>query len=392
MSELFEKLTRKEVQDFINKNLKTDVSKLILKGSPFPELSVKLLATQIEGKNRSEKKLPTWFKTNGMIYPPKLNLEQSSSEITAQYKASLITDGRLIDLTGGFGIDDYYFAQKAKAVVHCEINEELSAIVKHNFEILDIKNVSTFIGDSTQLLKNSESFDTLYIDPSRRANSARVFLLKDCEPDVLANQEKYLQKAKQVIIKAAPMLDIQSAIKDLKNVAEVHVVSVKNECKELLFVLTPKPTAEPVINCVLLNSGESKIISFNYAEERNAEIKVGKLLNYLYEPDASLLKAGMFKLLTEKYPVNKVHQHSHLYTSNELVDFPGKRFKIIKTILFNDFTKALVPKQINLVCRNFNLKPDELKQKFKLKDGGTDFLFFSTNHKEQKIVIHAQKV
>jgi precorrin-6B methylase 2 len=392
MSDLSEKLTRKEVQDFINKNLKTDVSKLILKGSPFPELSVKTIATQIEGKNKSEKKLPTWFKTNGIIYPAKLNLEQSSSEITAQYKASLINNGSLVDLTGGFGIDDYYFAQKATTVTHCEINEELSAIVKHNFEMLGVKNVTTLTGNSNQLLKKSNGFDTIYIDPSRRANSGRVFLLKDCEPDVLANQEKYLQKAKRVIIKAAPMLDIQSAIKDLKNVAEVHVVSVKNECKELLFILEQKPVAEPVINCVLLNGAETKVISFNITAEKTAETKPGKLLNYLYEPDASILKAGMFKLLTEKYPVTKVHQHSHLYTSNELIDFPGKRFKIIKTILFNDFTKAQVPKQINVVCRNFNLKPDELKKNFKLKDGGSDFLFFSTNYKEQKIVIQAQKV
>jgi len=392
MSDLFEKLSSKAVQDFINKNLKTDVSKLILKGSPFPDLSVKIIATQVESKNRSEKKLPTWFKTNGIIYPAKLNLEQSSSEITAKYKASLVNNGSLIDLTGGFGVDDYYFAQKATSIIYCEINEELSAIVKHNFDILGIKNVTASAGDSHQLLKKSQGFDVIYIDPSRRANSGRVFLLKDCEPDVLENRITYLHKAKRVIIKAAPMLDIQSAIKDLKQVAEVHVVSVKNECKELLFILEQKAVAEPMIHCAVLNGTETKVISFSYSEEKNTKSNAGKVLNYLYEPDASLLKAGMFKLLTEKYPVSKVHQHSHLYTSNELIDFPGKRFKIVKTILFNDFTKAQVPKQINVVCRNFDLKPDELKKRLKLNDGGSDFLFFTTNYKEQKIVIHAQKV
>ncbi len=393
MRELFKKLISKEVQDFITNNLKTDLSKLILKGSPFADLDIKKIAIQIESKNKAIKKLSTWYKTNGIIYPPKLNLEQASSEVTANYKASLINNGSLIDLTGGFGSDAYYFAQNASSVTHCETDEELSEIVKHNFEVLGIKNVTTVVGDSTEFLKNcKENFETIYVDPSRRANAGRVFMLKDCEPDVVANQKLYLKKAKRVIIKAAPMLDIQAALKDLKNVVEIHVVSLKNECKELLFVLEQDATDEPTINCVLLGSQDSKIISFNFAEEKKAESKAGKLKNYLYEPDACILKAGMFKLLTERYPVSKVHQHSHLYTSNELIDFPGKRFKIVKSILFNDFTKAQVPKQINLVCRNFNLKPDELKKQFKLKDGGNDFLFFSTNYKEQKIVIHATKL
>lgn len=392
MSEDFKKLTSKEVQDFINNNLKTDVSKLILKGSPFVDVDIKTIATQIEGKNKCEKKLPSWFKANGIIYPPKLNLEQSSSEIAARYKASLVNGGSLIDLTGGFGADAYYFAETASSVTHCEINEQLSAIVKHNFEVLGVKNIAVKVGDSSKLLKSPEKFDTIYLDPSRRASAGRVFLLKDCEPDVVDDQNQYLQKAKRVLIKVSPMLDIQSGLNYLKNVSAVHVVSVKNECKELIFVLEQQAVKEPLINCVLLNREEIKVISFNFDEEKNAEPQSGKLLNYLYEPDVALLKAGMFKLLTERYPVVKIHQHSHLYTSNELVDFPGKRFKIIKTILFNDFTKAQVPKQINVVCRNFSLKPDELKKQFKFKDGGNDFLFFSTNYKDQKVVIHAQKV
>lgn len=392
MRELFKNITSKEVQDFINKNLKTDLSKLILKGSPFPDLDVKTLATQIDSKNKAVKKLPTWYKTIGIIYPPKLNLEQASSEVTANYKASIINAGPLLDLTGGFGSDAYYFAQNTNWVTHCEINEELSEIVKHNFEVLGIKNVTTISGDSADILNKKEEFGTIYIDPSRRAETGRVFLLKDCEPDVVAHQEQYLQKAKRVIIKAAPMLDIQSALKDLKKVVEVHVVSLKNECKELLFVLEKDAVAEPTVNCVILGSQDTKIISFNFSEERNVETQPTKILNYLYEPDASILKAGMFKLLTERYPVAKIHQHSHLYTSNELIDFPGKRFKVIKTVLFNDFTKAQIPRQVNLVCRNFDLKPDELKKKFKLKDGGNEFLFFTTNYKDQKTVIHAQKV
>lgn len=392
MSEVFRYLTSKEVQDFINKNLKADLSKLIMKGSPFAGLDIKEIATQIEGKNKAKKKLPSWYKTNGVVYPPKINLEQSSSEVTANYKATLINKGILIDLTGGFGVDDYYFAQEAETVVHCEMNERLALIAEHNFDVLGIKNVEYFTGDSAELLATPSKVDTIYIDPSRRANSGRVFLLKDCEPDVVANQAKYLKKAKTVIIKAAPMLDIHAALKELKNVAEVHVVSLKNECKELLFMIEENQQDEVIIKCVLLTADQSKIISFSLEEEKNAEATFGPVSTYLYEPDAALLKAGMFKLLTQQYPLDKLHQHSHLYTSNELVSFPGKVFKIVKTILFNDFTPAQAPKQVNVVCRNFNLKPEELKKKFKLKDGGNDFLFFSTNYKDQKIVIHAKRV
>ncbi|MFC5284767.1 THUMP-like domain-containing protein [Pedobacter alpinus] len=385
------KFSDEKVQDFIQKNLKTDLHKLILKGSPFEGITIQEIATQIEGKNKTEKKLPTWYKTKSIIFPPKLNLEQSSSEITAAYKAQLINNGPLLDLTGGFGVDDYYFAHKASAVTYCELNLELSEIVKHNFEKLGIKNISFNVGDSKAVLYQKTKYDTIYVDPSRRAETGRVFLLKDCEPNVVEDQNIYLKNATKVIIKAAPMLDVQAALKDLKNVSEVHVVSVKNECKELLFILEDNKTEEPTIFCVLLNKDHQQIIPFKFSEEKTANPTAKPLLNYLYEPDVAILKAGLFKLLTTKYEVSKIHQHSHLYTSDELVDFPGKSFKVINKFLFDNFNGKQVPKQVNVVCRNFILKPDELKKKFKLKDGGNNFLFFTTNYKEQKIVILAEK-
>lgn len=386
------KFSEQKVQDFIQQNLKTDLHKLILKGSPFNDISIQEIATQIEGKNKTEKKLPTWYQTQGIIFPPKLNLEQSSSEITAKYKTELINAGSVLDLTGGFGVDDYYFAKKASVVTHCEINADLSQIVKHNFEKLGAKNINYHVGDSKPALFQNNKYDTIYVDPSRRANTGRVFLLKDCEPNVVEDQDLYLKKANKVIIKAAPMLDIYAALKDLKNVSEVHVVSVKNECKELLFVLENKKTDEATMFCALLNNDKQEVITFKYNEEKDISLASKPLLNFLYEPDAALLKAGLFKSLTIKYNVNKIHQHSHLYTSQELVNFPGKAFKIVNKFMFNDFKASMVPKQINVVCRNFNFKPEELKKNFKLKDGGNSYLFFTTNYKEQKIVVLAERV
>lgn len=388
-----EQILSPEVQDFIHQNLKTDVQKLILKGSPFPNIPIQELAKQIEGKNKSAKKLPTWYQTKDVLFPPKLNLEQASSELTAQYKTSLINEGTLIDLTGGFGIDDFDFAEKANRVFHCEINPELSAIVKHNAQVFKKGNIEFIIGDSQKFLEKTDKVATIFVDPSRRKDSGRVFLLKDCEPDVVKYQDEYLQKAEKVIIKAAPMLDISAALKELKHVNEVHILSVNNECKELLFVLQKNENPSPKFICALLNEQETRTIDFNEKEEKDLEVQAQKLQNYLYEPDAAILKAGFFKSLCSKFNVGKIHQHSHLYTSENLnPDFPGKIFSVIETFDFNQFSKSNYPQKANVVSRNFHLKPDEIKKKFKIKDGGDDFLFFTTNSKNQKVVILAERL
>lgn len=393
MSDFIQKISLTDVQDFINKNLNVNLQKLILKGSPFTDVSIQEIAIQIEGKKKVEKKLPTWFKTNHILFPPKLNLEQSSSELTANYKSNLIADGDLIDLTGGFGVDDFAFAKKAKKVHHCELNEELSKIVAHNFKQLGVTNVEFKIGDSQKTLNQFKKVTTIYVDPSRRADSGRVFLLKDCEPNVVTNQDLYLAKADKVIIKAAPMLDISAALQELKQVSQVHIISVNNECKELLFVLEKKQKAEPEIFCALLNNQKERVFAFKFSEEKALQIKNKTIKNYLYEPDAAILKAGFFKSLTQQFAVDKIHQHTHLYTSEELVEnFAGKTFKIINTKLFQNFKASKALAKANVVTRNFHLKPEEIKKQFKIKDGGELYLFFCTNDKEQKVVLEVQRV
>ncbi|MBT4869496.1 MAG: class I SAM-dependent methyltransferase, partial [Polaribacter sp.] len=228
-----------KVQQFIAEHLKSDITKLILTGSPFEEVSVQELANQIISKLKSEYKIPSWFTNKDIYYPPKINIEQTSSEITANYKSKLIEGGTIIDLTGGFGVDCFYFSKQFKKVIHCEINEVLSTLVKHNYEQLKIKNIQTFSGDGIEYLKKSkEKFDAIYIDPSRRNETkGKVFLLQDCIPNVPKNMDFLFTKTSQILIKNSPILDITSAINELKFVKEIHVVATNNEVKELLFLL-----------------------------------------------------------------------------------------------------------------------------------------------------------
>lgn len=386
-------LLRDEVQDYIIKNIDTDINKLILKGSPFATIDVKELATQIQTKKASQKKLPTWFKHKGIIFPNKLNLEQASSELTAQYKCSLIKPKTsLIDLTGGFGVDGYYFSKIAVQVIHYEKDELLSLIAAHNAKILKVDNIKFYSGDSKTYLSKVSTVDTIYVDPSRRDSSGRVFLLEDCEPNIVADLDLYLKKANYIIIKAAPMLDIDAAVKALKHVAEIHIVSINNECKELIFVIN-KHAKDIKLTCALLKGDKTTVYTFAYAAEKLMEVKFSPVLKYLYEPDAAFLKAGLFKSLTEKFSIKKLHQHSHLYTTEEIIEnFPGRTLKVKSITNFNDFPQINKIKTANVITRNFHLKPEEIRKKFKIKDGGENYLYFSTDHKNNRIVMSCERL
>jgi 16S rRNA G966 N2-methylase RsmD len=232
-------ILRPDVQKFINDNLQFDSIKLILKGSPFDALSIQEIANQIIAKQKSEKKLPTWFSTKNIYYPEKISIEQTSSEITAKYKSELVSGNSIIDITGGFGIDCFYFSKKFKKVIHCEINDDLSTIVKYNYQQFGIHNIDTFSGDGIKYLKNTAAFfDCMYIDPSRRNDvKGKVFLLQDCLPNVPENIDFLFTKTTQILLKNSPILDITNAINELKFVKEVHVIAIKNEVKEVLFLL-----------------------------------------------------------------------------------------------------------------------------------------------------------
>lgn len=386
------KILAKAVQDYINANLNADVNQIALAKSPFEGVSSAELATQITAKKKSEKKLPTWFHTENIYYPPILSIEQTSSEITAKYKSKLAKGNTLIDVTGGFGIDSYYFSQKVKNVIHCEINEELSAIAQHNALALYATNIEFKAEDGIADIKTSETiFDTIYVDPARRAEKGKVFMLKDCTPDVAGNLDLLLEKSSRIIIKTAPLLDISAGLSELKQVSEIHILSVKNECKELLWVIDKGYENDTKIKAVTLNNGIEKDFSF-YRSSSNASVHFTNHLNigeYLYEPDAALLKSGAFNLIGTTYGLLKLHPQTQLFSDDGVkTDFPGRIFKI-ESILNTGELKKEVNLKGNVIVRNYPAKPEDLVKKYKIKADQNQFLIFTKIINGENVILKA---
>jgi hypothetical protein len=384
-----------EIQDFINSNLKSDLSSLLLKGVSFPNVETIDIIEQIEAKRRCEKKLPSWFQTEQIIYPNKLNIEQTSSEVTAKYKSEIIEGNTLIDLTGGFGVDSFYFSKQFKKVTHCEINKELSNIVSHNFKQLGVNNITTTQSDGIKYLKTiDKKQDWIYIDPSRRHDSkGKVFFLKDCLPNVPEHLNLLFKHSKNVLIKTSPLLDISIGINELQHVKSIHIVAVKNEVKELLWKLEKNFNGDIRITTVNLINEDESIFKTSINTEKLSESKFHLPISYLYEPNAAILKAGAFNSISEKLDIYKLHKHSHLYTNDNLIDFPGRCFKIENVMTYNKKTiKKLGIKQANITTRNFPETVQDIRKKFKIKDGGNSYLFFTRDMNENKILIKTFKI
>lgn len=383
-----------EIQDFINSNLKTDLTKLILKGSPFKDVTIQEIAEQIVAKSKCEHKLPSWFSTKNIYYPNKLNIEQTSSEITAKYKANLLNGNSLIDVSGGFGVDSYYFAQNVEQVTHCEINRDLSEIVTHNFKQLQVKNIETYIGDGLLFLKETTlNFDWIYIDPSRRNDSkGKVFLLEDCTPNLPKNLDLFFKKATHILIKVSPILDLTSVVNELKFVKEIHIVAVDNDVKELLLVLEKNYTQS--INIQTVNIQKNSIQKFEFLFKEEVNVTFSEPKKYIFEPNSAILKAGGFSQISEQLKIDKLHPHSHLYTSNNCIDFPGRSFIIKQCIPYDKkLLKKLIPsKKANITTRNFPESVEQIRKKTGLKDGGSDYVFFTTDLNNNYIILICEKV
>jgi len=387
-------ILNQEVQAFIIMNLNADLQQLILKGSPFEGVTVQEIAHQIQAKQKAEKKLPTWFNTEGIYFPPKINIEQTSSEITAQYKASLFSGAHFIDLTAGFGIDSFYFSKVFKTGIHCEINAELSKIVRHNYTILGVDNIETQATDGLAYLKQTATiFDLIYIDPSRRNKTkGKVFLLEDYEPNIIENSALLLEKSSRVLVKVSPLLDISNLIKSLNYISEIHCVAVRNEMKELLLVLA-KDTTKPLM-IKTINFTKNSIEKFDFLWEESFQSDYSLPKKYVYEPNSAILKSGAFDLISKHYKLDKLHKHTHLYTSDSLIDFPGRRFEIIAVLSPNKkaLKKQLIAEKANITTRNYPNTVAEIRKKFQLKDGGTDYLFFTTTCDAKKNILHCKKI
>lgn len=386
-------ILRTEVQQFILDNLKADITKLILKGSPFKDITIQELANQIIAKQKSEQKLPTWFTTENIYYPAKLSIEQTSSEITAKYKANLLKGNTIIDITGGFGVDCYYFSEKFKQVTHCELNTDLSEIVHHNYQQLEKKNIATFSGNGLDFLKNTDTnFDCIYIDPSRRSDvKGKVFLLKDCLPNVPENIDFLFSKSDKILIKNSPILDITSAINELKFVKEIHIIAINNEVKELLFILEKE--YNNAVQIITANILKQKVENFSFKYKEESISNYSEPLTYLYEPNAAILKSGGFHQITNQLNVFKLQQHSHLYTSENKIDFPGRTFKIENILNYDKkkIKKILSENKANITTRNFPKTVAQIRKETKIKDGGNTYLFFTTDSTNNLICIVCSK-
>ncbi len=384
-----------EIQKYINSQLGVAITKLALQKNPFPEVNWISILNQIAAKSKAKDKLPTYFSTENIIYPSKISVEQTSSEKTAYYKSEIVNGDSLFDITGGFGVDCLFFAKRIKKVTHCEIDVELSAIVSHNFKQFEIENVNCIAGDSFEILSNhKDKLDWIYIDPSRRNDfKGKVFMLKDCLPNVPELLSFYFSKADNILIKTAPILDISAGLSELTKVKRIHIVAIDNEVKELLWELQTDFVGHTVIKTVNIVHETEEIFEF----ELNANIDSPVLelpKNYLYEPNSAIMKSGGFNEIGIQYSLGKLHPHSHLYTSTECIYFPGRTFEIQKVFPYSkkEMKAHLENTKANVTTRNFPDSVDDIRKKWKIKDGGTTYCFFTTDLNNDKIVLLCTKI
>lgn len=426
-------------QDFIRQHQDDDVRQLAFLGSKYPEVDMPFALDQIRGRKMARVKLPRWASLEGIIYPPHISMEQCSSESTALYKAELAArllalpvsssfseEIGFVDLTGGFGVDFSYIAARLGVKsMYVERQAHLCEAAKENFERLGLKNAIVKNGDGIEvlhsflpkkddaasaddslgiiydqplsLLKTKLGLKLIFIDPARRDDAGnKVVSLKDCTPDVTVLQEEMLSKADYVIIKLSPMLDWHRAISELSHVREVHIISVNNECKELLLVLSARNMGGNLrIYCV--NDAQSFVCDEMNMESSSVKIAPSTLeeMQYLYEPNASLMKAGCFGVLSDRYDARMLSKNSHLFVSQAPFEaFPGRSFRIIAISSFNKkelkrhlsgITKA------NIATRNFPLSVAELRKRLKLKDGGETYIFATTLSDESHVLVITEK-
>ena len=379
-------ILNKEVQNYINANLETDLHSLLLKKSPFSEVSMQEMVQQIKGKKVAHRKFPFLLKEN-IVFPPNLNLEQASSQSTAEFKADNLNGKKFLDLTCGFGIDAYFLSQNFEEITLVEKNPELLDLVKHNWKILNKK--ATFVNENLEhfLAKNSESFDVIYLDPARRdSEKNKKFLLEDLSPNLLEIQDQLLEISSQIIIKLSPLIDISYLISVLKNVAKIQIIAVRNEVKELIVFLEKARKGDDVeISCINLESDDAEF-AFQFKEEKTAVSAFSEPQQFLYIPNNAVLKSGAFNLVSQFFNGKKLHPNTHFYTSDKRIErFPGR----VLEINMIDSKHIRKGEKYNIISKNYPLSPDEIKKKYKILDGGNCYLIF-TQTQNRKIILKSQ--
>lgn len=376
-----------------------DVRRLALQTVSDPDVDLPAALQQIEGRQLARRKLPSWAMRNGLLFPPRLSMEQCSSEATARYKRQLVEDllqpanpeetaarRTLTDLTGGFGVDFSFLAPLFARAVYVERLPHLCQTARHNFERLELPQAEVVNRDAESYLQDMPATDVIFVDPARRDGCGRkTVAIADCEPNLELLQPLLRQKSRFTLIKLSPMLDIHAALQRLQGISQVHVVSVAGECKELLLVMQAGSVQEPpTVQAVnLTESGTGASFRFTWEEENTAPCPyTSEVGTYLYEPNASLLKAGAHRIPCARFGLAKLHPNSHLYTADRLVpDFPGRIFRVETVSGFGKReTKTLLKDtpRANLTVRNFPAQTAELRKRLRLVDGGDVYLFATT--------------
>ena len=387
-----------ETLQYIKEHQHDDVRLLALQAKKYPEVDMTFAVTQIAGRQIAAVKLPSWAAQSDLLYPRHLSMEQCSSEATALYKSGLVLGDTFADLTGGFGVDCSFLSRRFRRSHYVERQSELCDLARHNFPLLGL-DIEVHHQDGVSFLQQMQPVDCIYLDPARRdGHGGKTVAISDCEPDLCQLEELLVRKARTVLVKLSPMLDLSLALKELHYVREVHIVSVQSECKELLLLLSKDALVSEVpVHCTqLLAGGEQRQYVFTQEQERSADCPLAASVgDYLYEPNASILKAGAYRSLTQAYPVKKLHVSSHLYTSDSLVtDFLGRTFKVIAVAGFGKKDlKALLGglEKANLTIRNFPSSVVDLRKRLKLKEGGDDYLFATTLANGEKVLVHCRK-
>ncbi|MDR1623548.1 MAG: SAM-dependent methyltransferase [Tannerellaceae bacterium] len=390
------------MRQFIKEHAGDNPERLLLGASRYPGIDVPFAVEQLVARRQIREKLPSWAANDALAFPSIIAAEQCSSEQTARYKQRLIGHAAcLCDLTGGLGIDSLAFSGKARKVIYIEKQGSYCSAARHNFQALGAGNIEVWQGEAALLLHRltaADGIDVFYIDPARRGEgNKRVFALHDCEPDLPGLLPALTERAPRVIAKLSPMADIRQTLELLPGVCEVHVLSVRNDCKEIVFVIARPETASPLpVTCINYTAeGKEETFTFTLETEKQLEITYANQVQaWLYEPNVSLLKAGAFKSVT-LLGVSKLHPHSHLYTSDRPVAaFPGRIFCAEETLPFNNAlckTLARTLPQANITVRNFPLSVEELRKRTGIKDGGDTYLFATTLQGERKALIKCRK-
>ena len=394
------------LRKFIIDHSKDDLPELLLSASRYKDVDVKMAVGQIKARACIKDKLPSWYNDDRLFFPSVLAAEQCSSEITAMYKQRFVqSEDCLCDLTGGLGVDTYFFSRKAKSVIYVEKDDDYCDAARYNLNILGASNVIVVNEDAAAFVAGNDcrlsEANVFYIDPARRDEAnKRMFAISDCEPDISKIWPLLIEKKCGIIVKLSPMLDVTQVLTELPHICEVHIISVRNECKELLVVAGAQSdkSTDAQITCINYTSdGEEQLFGFRLSEERSATIHLTERLGrYLYEPNSSILKSGAYKSVAMHFGMEKLHVSSHLYTSNSLISsFPGRVFEVTDIIPFSSRTCKVLSSDMphaNISVRNFPIPADELRKRTRILDGGDIYLFATTLSDNSKILIKCIKV